>query len=1083
MRKNRSLLLLNLGIGVSWVFAILFVVLTNRLHASMTHDLLTDSLLIMNMICVAISLFAFSRHIVDKEALLEFIAFAFLVGGFIRILGIVVSHFGILWGSEQAFYFQLTAWRGGEFIFALMLAIGTMLVWIHLSSRSALLDVLAGVVVAAIVVVVVLLISHGYDLSGPPFSDNVRLLTLSTAALLLVSFVGVSLNYLKYPTLFNYAISITLFLLTLAEFIDSFSTSVAGAASAAYFGLSVIAYVVGAIGSLIDVGQIFHEYVHSSDDLKAANQELSKYQLYLERVPDPVQIVNEDDLTLYVNPAFERDFGYSSWEAKGKMLHEIYDPDQRSKVEEFVRLVDEGKVSETELTVMTKGGKKVEALLNATPIVIEGEKLGRITIFRDITTRKELEHRDKVLSAAVENTNEAIVLTDTEGHVTFLNSSAEDLFELKLEDLPRGSLWTLVSPTLGSAESRDISVQTLRNGSWKGEVLIRQENGTEHYVTLSTSCVKDPDGNVIAFIGICEDVTERKWEEKRRELAYRVTQLAVSSGKTAELAHSAVDLLFEILGTPLSVLYFYDETNMTLELLAQRFAKKGAVGWKQDFPFLQRMELDPSTDAARAAKTCKTVFSRSISETEFADFDGDSALKDVKGLVSIPLVSTGELVGVLQYMSVTSEQNLKYETELAEVAASELAVGMQRLKLGAKVVEQADQLEKIFVSAAEGIALIGMSGRVLLMNDGGKEMLGIDKIPDIEFGEYTDRLGMHKLDGTPLLEDENPIKRAALNGEDVRNFEFIITSFGVTRVVLLSASPLIDPSGSVSGAVTVFSDITERKRNEERIAYQAMLLGEVNEAIIASDRSGKITSWNPAAERLYGWVAEEVIGLPVDEVLQSGEGVPVNLLKAEFGKNGLWRGETINYAKNGKKLFIDSSIAVVRDSTGSPTGTVSINKDITEQKRNEAAIQKQNRKLSVINSTALAVKDTLDVHEILNNGLDRLLEFEDVSAAAVYLLSRRQSGPNKLEMAASRGFGESLESDRDVRVIDADEQLFVDVLKRGEVEFISEYPSIARARRNLQVSQARVQFFGDCCSDHWDQKTVWCVAGCQEREE
>lgn len=1039
------------------MFAVLLVFLASWLHASMTHDLLIDSILIMNMISVAISLFAFSRYIVLRERLLEFIAFAFLVGGFIRIVGIIVSHLGILWGSEQAFYFQLAAWRGGEFIFGLMLAIGTLLVWIHLSTKSTLLDVLAGVIITAVIVFVVLLIARSNDFGGRFFSDNVRLLTLSTSALLLISFIGVSSNYLKYPTLFNYTISVTLFLLTLAEFVGSFSASITGAASAAYFGLSMIAYVIGAVGSLIDVGQIFGEYVRNSDGLKAANQELLKYQLYLEKVPDPVQIVDGADLTLYVNPAFEKDFGYSSWGVRGRMLDELYDPGQRGKVEEFVRLVDQEKISEVELTVITKSGQRIEALLNATPIIIGGKKLGRITIFRDITRRKQLEHRDQVLSAAVENTNEAIVLTDTDGHVTFLNSAAEKLFGHTLKDLPERGLWTLVSPTFGSAGSRDIYVQTLRNGSWKGEVLNQRKDGTEYYISLSASSIKDSDGKVIALIGICDDITEKKWEEKRKEVAYRVTQLAVSSGKLSELARSAVDLLSEILNAPLSVLYFYDEKNMTLEVLAQHCATSGALGWNPNFPFLQRMELDPATDAARAARTCKTIFTQSLSETEFAEFDGEPVFRDAKGLVSIPLVSSGELVGVVQYVSVTTTQNIKHETGLAEVAASELAVGMQRLRLGTKVAEQADQLEKIFASAAEGIALVDMRGKILLMNDGGKEVFGIDEIPVVEFGGYADEFGMHKLDGAPLPDDENPVKRAALDGENVRNFEFVITRYGVTRVVLLSASPLIDPSGGVNGAVAIFSDITERKRNEERIAYQAMLLGEVNEAIIASDRNGTITSWNLAAERLYGWESEEVIGLRVDEIMQSGrDGISVDQLKAELGRNGLWRGETINYAKNGKKLYIDSSVALVRDSAGNPTGTVSINRDITEQKKNEVAIRKQNRRLSVINRTALAVKDTLDVFEIINNSLARLLEFEDVSAAAVYLLSRKQSGSDKLEMAASLGFGASFESDRNVHVLNANEGLFAEVLKRGEVEFVSDITQVAEHYEIFRVLKQEV---------------------------
>ena len=393
------------------------------------------------------------------------------------------------------------------------------------------------------------------------------------------------------------------------------------------------------------------------------------------------------------------------------------------------------------------------------------------------------------------------------------------------------------------------------------------------------------------------------------------------------------------------------------------------------------------------------------------------------------------MVGVLQYVTASSTGSIKHEMNLAEVAASELAIGIQRLRLASKIAEQADQLEKIFASAAEGIILVNRLGKILLMNEGGKEIFGIKDIPEIAFGQYADVFGIHGLDGARLPDDANPIKLAALDGKDIRNFEFTITRFGLIRVLSISASPLIDPAGSFSGAVAIFSDITDRKKNEERISYQAMLLREVNDAIIAADRTGRITSWNPAAERLYGWKSEEVVGLPYDDVIQFGyKGITREEVEKELEKKSLWRGEVTNYSKDGNELYVDLSLALVRDSSGTPTGTVSINRDVTEQKKNEFAIKKQNKRLSIINKTAFAVRDALDVSEILNKSLTRLLEFEDMSAAAVYLL---HDDSENLELAAALGFSASFE--KSAFFPSSTEGLFVDVMKRGEAEVFHEF--------------------------------------------
>ncbi|HQT92504.1 MAG TPA: PAS domain S-box protein, partial [Candidatus Kryptobacter bacterium] len=391
-----------------------------------------------------------------RERLLEFIALAFLVGGFIRIAGVIVSDLGILGSPQQAFFFQIAAWQGGRFLLALMLAVGTVLVWIYPKPKSTLFDVFTGVVIAGIIVTIIVFVSQGHTFSGEISSINMRPLTLLVAGFFLISFFGVSRNYLKYPTLFNYTLSITLFLLTLAGLVGSFSKDMTDTASVAHFGMTMVAYLIGAVGSLVDVGQIFSDYVRNSDGLKAANQELLKYQIYLEKVPDPVRIVNETGFTLYVNPAFEKVFGYTLQEMRVKPIDELYDPAEREKAVGYADLVDQGKGSEFELAVTTRDGMEVDALLNSAPIVIEGRRLGTITVYRDITRRKQLEHHNQVLSAAVENTDEAIALTDSEGLVTFLNTAAERLFGYSLDELPGRSLWALVSPSFGYYKARDI---------------------------------------------------------------------------------------------------------------------------------------------------------------------------------------------------------------------------------------------------------------------------------------------------------------------------------------------------------------------------------------------------------------------------------------------------------------------------------------------------------------------------------------------------------------------------------------------------------------------------------------------------
>ncbi|MFX0064086.1 MAG: PAS domain-containing protein, partial [Candidatus Hermodarchaeota archaeon] len=142
-----------------------------------------------------------------------------------------------------------------------------------------------------------------------------------------------------------------------------------------------------------------------------------------------------------------------------------------------------------------------------------------------------------------------------------------------------------------------------------------------------------------------------------------------------------------------------------------------------------------------------------------------------------------------------------------------------------------------------------------------------------------------------------------------------------------------------------FLDISDRKRAEEHLRYQADLLMNVSDAVISSDLQFHIKSWNKAAEKIYGWTEEEVLGRLVSEVTQleypyDQEENVVN----EFLEKGIWRGEVIQTRKDGKKLNILTSVSLIKDNTGNPVGALAVNRDITERKQVEENLRESEEK-------------------------------------------------------------------------------------------------------------------------------------------
>ena len=135
------------------------------------------------------------------------------------------------------------------------------------------------------------------------------------------------------------------------------------------------------------------------------------------------------------------------------------------------------------------------------------------------------------------------------------------------------------------------------------------------------------------------------------------------------------------------------------------------------------------------------------------------------------------------------------------------------------------------------------------------------------------------------------------------------------------------------------TDITARKQVEEQLRYQAFVLENIFDAIIATDLDFHILNWNKAAEELYGWQAVEVIGKRGVDVLQSQLITPRDEVMRQLYETGCWKGEVIHQCKDGHTVHILASTRLLRSAAGTPIGIVSANRDITDRKQAEEALR------------------------------------------------------------------------------------------------------------------------------------------------
>lgn len=240
-----------------------------------------------------------------------------------------------------------------------------------------------------------------------------------------------------------------------------------------------------------------------------------------------------------------------------------------------------------------------------------------------------------------------------------------------------------------------------------------------------------------------------------------------------------------------------------------------------------------------------------------------------------------------------------------------------------------DFLENLFMTSGDGIMVSDSKGYVVRVNRAVMEMLGYT---------YEEIIGKHTAELAP--QDKRNQEIGIMMMTDLRekgvvkNFEANwLRKDGSLCPIELNVTMLKDGEGKNIGAVSIIRNITDRKKAEEQIHFQANLLQQVSDAIVSSDQDFHITSWNKAAEKIYGWKAEEVLGTSIVELLKTKF---VNHEREEvfqqIFERGYFEGELIQWHKDGRELHILGSISLLKNTEGKVIGFVAIGHDITAWK-------------------------------------------------------------------------------------------------------------------------------------------------------
>ncbi len=538
-------------------------------------------------------------------------------------------------------------------------------------------------------------------------------------------------------------------------------------------------------------------------------------------------------------------------------------------------------------------------------------------------TEAALEIRDRAIAAA----SNGIIITDPNGDdnpVIYANPAFEKITGYSIDEVIGNNCRFL------QGDETDQPGLTLLREAIRSEVPCQvqirnyRKDGSMFWNELSLSPVRDRDGVLTSFIGIQEDITERK----KADGAIR----AVATGVSATTGKAYFENLVEWLASSLEVNFAFVgrlEPNATEQVMTK------AV-WAHDTivdNFVYELSHTP----------CQHVVGREICiypTRVQASFPKDEMLQElgVESYLGVPLFgNSGAALGLLAIMHDRPLENPDLASTIMQIFAARTAAEIERIEAEQQVQEEKNRSQQYIDVASVILLALDQSGNISMINRRACRILGYEEqeligknwfdtcMPQPQADQFQKHfnnilLGAH----APFEEHENEI----------------ITRDGKVRLIRWANSYFRDETGTITGTLSSGEDITERKQSETEMRLAASVFDNSSEGIIITDPDSLILRVNRAFTDITGYSQQEALGNR-PSILRShlhDDGY-YSQLWHELLESGNWQGEIWNRRKSGEVHPVWQNITAVRDSEGNITQYISIFSDITERKMSEDRIR------------------------------------------------------------------------------------------------------------------------------------------------
>lgn len=518
----------------------------------------------------------------------------------------------------------------------------------------------------------------------------------------------------------------------------------------------------------------------------------------------------------------------------------------------------------------------------------------------------------------------------------------------------------------------------------------------------STGAVFGPEGEEVLELRRAVGQLREGIESRTRALGAlsRISEAVMRANDEGQLLHSVCDIVVDMGGYGLCWVGFAEnDADKTVRPVA-------SAGVHADYPDGVTVSWGTGrygrSPAGRSIRRGKAVSVQDMSaDPAFAPWSEETRKRGFRSALGLPLLdSRREAFGSLNIYSAKAGAFDEDETRLLGDLAGALAFGIRALRERSARAEAERQARdaaryarSLFEANMTPQLLIGSDGRIKDVNRATESLTGYprDQLLDSDIAEYFSnpeaaRLGYRRVISEGSVKDYPLVAKSASGAEiDVE----------------YSATVFRGEAGEVQGVFASIRDVTERKKSQTQEARLAAVVASSQDAILTADFGGVVRSWNEGAERLSGYLAQEVLGASID-VLAPPElaGEQQRLIAHVREGERVSDFETVWVRKGGAHVNVSLTLSPIRDSTGSALAVSVIGRDITERKHAEQIVQVRLRleDFSASHSLDELLQATLDQAEALTASSIGFYHLVDASGTE---LTRQVWSTNTLATACS----------------------------------------------------------------------------------